>query len=100
VLVSVAGESLTVMSSDNALHTLPFEPLTDKDMILQARYHLWTRAHEYRRMFVCRRCKEPMETETQANDEDQTWELLTVCSCRALYGKIPLSALQSLMPIS
>lgn len=82
------------------MHTVPFEPLGDKDMLLQARYHLWTRKNDYRRSFVCRRCKEPMETDTQANEEEGTWEMLTACACRALYGKIPLSTLQSLMLIS
>lgn len=95
--VSVTNGQASIVGADGVLHLVPYEPLTDADMLLQARYHLWARKHEYRRSLICRRCKTPMETDTKASEEAQTWELLTVCSCRAIYGKIPLSAVASAM---
>lgn len=97
MLVSTSNGIATVVTPSGEMHSIPFEPLSERDMFLQARYHLWQRANDYRREFVCGRCREAMETDTQANEDTQTWELLTVCSCRALYGMIALKDLHSLI---
>jgi hypothetical protein len=93
MLVTVTNGQASIMTSDGVLHQVECELLTDADMVLQARYHQWARSQEYRRSLVCRRCKEAMETETDWNREEDTWEILTVCSCRAMYGKLPCSRL-------
>lgn len=95
MLVVTSNGQATICSPDGVLHTVPYEPLSDADMLLQARYHLWARTNEYRRELVCRRCKEKLETDTAVDEKEKAWQFLTVCSCRALYGTIPLSTVAS-----
>jgi hypothetical protein len=93
MIVRVADNIATITTPDGALHRVPFEAIDEPGMILQARYHQFLRGHQWRRKLRCARCNEDMEPEQALNDEDQTWELLMVCRCRAIYGKIPLSKL-------
>lgn len=93
--VSVNQGNAIIIGPDGVIHNVPYEPLSDADMVLQARYHQWLHRQDYRRTLICQRCKEPMEADTALNEEQGTWELLTVCSCRALYGKVALSKLPS-----
>jgi hypothetical protein len=97
MLTITSNGQASIVTDDGVLHQVAYEPLDERAMILQAKYHLWIRKHDYRRQFVCMRCKEAMESQTTANEEEGTWELLTVCACRALYGTIPLSTLHSLI---
>lgn len=83
------------MMQDGELHQVPYTALGKADMLLQAEYHKWVRSQDYRRELVCRLCKEPMEVESGLNDLEGSWELLMVCRCRALYGKISLSDIAS-----
>lgn len=87
----------TIMLADGVMHSVPYTALGRADMLLQAKYHHWAREHEYRRALVCRRCKEDFDVESNVNEEDQAWELLMVCTCRAMYGKVSLSDIASAM---
>ena len=95
--VTVNNGFATIMAPDGIIYTVPYEPLSDQEMLLQARYHLWLRGNAYRRTVTCKRCKSVMEADTQANNEEQSWELLMVCQCRAIYGKTSLNAVHSAM---
>ena len=102
--VQRGGQSLDVSSFARIPRqsgtTLTYEPLSEADMVVQARYHLFLRAHDYRRELVCRECREPMTSDTQTNEDDQSWEVMTRCSCRAIYGKIGLRRLSSILTTS
>src|SRR5688572_29993860 len=95
MLVNAALGTVMLTMDDGSLVTLPYEPLSEAEMLLQARYHLFLRSHEYRRELVCCRCKTSMVSDNQANEGDQTWEILSRCQCRAIYGTIPLHRIAS-----
>lgn len=98
--MTVNQGTVILADKDGLLVTLPFESLSDAETLLQARYHLFLQRLEYRREFYCRRCQQRMESENHANSEDQSWEILTYCGCRALHGKIPLSMVSSALTTS
>lgn len=91
MLVNVNAGTVSLFSDDGLLVSLPFEPLDEKAMLLQAQYHLFLRHHRYRRELVCRRCRETMIADNGVHDEDQAWEVLARCACRAMYGKVAMS---------
>lgn len=91
MLVNVDAGTVTLFNPEGVMLTLPYEPLDEKAMMLQAQYHLFLRHHDYRRELVCRRCKKAMAADTNVNHEEQAWEMMAHCECRALYGKVPMS---------
>lgn len=90
MLVNVDAGTVSLFNEEGLMLTLPYEPLDDKAMTLQALYHLFLRHHDYRRELVCRRCKMPMIADTNVDHEAQAWELMARCECRAMYGKVPM----------
>lgn len=95
MLVKTDGGTASIMMADGQLHQVPYTALGKADMLLQAEYHKWIRSQDYRRELVCRLCREPMDVESDLKDLEGSWELLMVCRCRALYGKISLSDIAS-----
>lgn len=93
MIVRVSDGTATITGPDNVMHQVPYEPLDERAMMLQARYHQFIRGHRWRRKLACNHCKETLEPDQWLNEEDGTWELLMVCACRALYGKLLLSKL-------
>lgn len=98
--VTVTPDTITLLTPEGVLQTLPRDPLTEAEMLLQARYHLWLRKHEYRRTLVCRRCRQEMTSDTQMNEDNQTWAMLSHCQCRAIYGTIAWRTIRSRMMTS
>lgn len=93
MLVRTADGKATIHAPDGTIHRLLYEPLDEAAMILQARYHQFIRGKHWRRAFRCHRCGEHLEPDQWLDEEGGTWELLMVCSCRAIYGKLELSKL-------
>lgn len=91
MLINVDAGTVSLFNDEGLMLTLPYEPLDEKAMTLQAQYHLFLRHHEYRRELVCRRCKTKMEADTNVDDEQQAWELMARCECRAIYGKVAMA---------
>lgn len=96
MLIDVATGTVVLQDGEGMFRTLPYEPLSEKDMVIQAKYHLFIRRNDYRRDLVCRECRQPMTSDTQKNEDDDTWEFLSHCSCRAIYGSIDLRRLSAM----
>lgn len=95
MLVRVSNGQATIQAPDGVIHQVPYEPLDEAAMVLQARYHQFIRAHAWRRKLHCARCQQEMEPDQWLNETDDSWEVLMVCQCRAIYGKLALSKLPS-----
>lgn len=91
MLVNVDTGTVSLFTPDGLLVTLPYEPLDERAMVVQAQYHLFLRHHQLRRELICKHCKTKMEAENTVNEEEQAWEMLARCECRALYGKVTMA---------